>query len=900
MEINDKLILFKKQSETDFKDITDRIKFFEEDYKSYCIIFKDEIKIHAKLENLIVMQLKEHKDICNFKIKYHGNLKTDIEKIDVYVNDSIKKYKVFCKNGYNFVCNPKDIEFFEFSESNKNLIDYWKSCACESSIDTVRNMLYLQYEQLNVEPDSVLYSYISKENSENSTDYDIICPFSFNISQLKAIKSALNNKISIIKGPPGTGKTSTILNIICNLIIQGKSIAVISSNNTAIENIEKKLADSGYRLYLASLGNGERKAKFFKSNYKGFELSKSDDNIIIPSKKLSVLSKLFESNNKLKTLNEEIEKIKLEQQYYQKFNYENLINVDKYKFYDSKDLIEYITKYQDDTKERKFTFFLWLKLILKYGFKKSLIKAKNRNQIITSLEYKYYSLKLNELTQELEELDKLLKENKFEELNLEFKYLSKNYLDFYLNKNINLELKFSQKDYKKNFSEFIKRYPIITSTAISFMTSIETEYMFDYVIIDESSQVTIPSAIPLLNKCKNIVVVGDDKQLSPIENYNTECNFDEVFDSNKQSLIASFMKIYPDTVTILLEHYRCDPSIIGFCNLKYYDNQLIPFTSADKDNQALNIYFTTSGNHMRRINNGEKNGIYNQREIDVIKEILNNKNFANISHEEIGIISPYRLQADKLQEKYKDIECDTIHRFQGREKNVVLFTPVLDNKASKKDLAFVDNARMINVTVSRAAKKFYLIVNEDLFQDKGKEIHDLINYISYKTMNKNLFKSKCVSIFDYLYKSKEAERKIILENCLSKSVYESEKLMCTLLDEILKLEPYKQLDVQEQVKIKDLILNKEIFNEKEFAYIQNNCSVDFLIKDKVNQDIVCVIEVDGVKYHENNKKRKIKDMLKDSILNKCKIPLLRLKTNGSNEDAKIKQIFNDYLNKFIT
>ena len=358
------------------------------------------------------------------------------------------------------------------------------------------------------------------------------------------------------------------------------------------------------------------------------------------------------------------------------------------------------------------------------------------------------------------------------------------------------------------------------------------------------------------------------------------------------------MMLYPNTVTTLLEHYRCDPLIIGFCNLKYYNNQLIPFTSTDKENQSLNICFTTSGNHMRRINNGEKKGIYNQREIDTIEEILNSNDFASISHEEIGIISPYRLQADKLQEKYKDIECDTIHRYQGREKNVVLFTAVLDGKASKKELDFVDNAKMLNVTVSRAAKKFYLIVNEELFKDKGKEIHDLINYISYKTMNKNLFKSKCVSIFDFLYKTKEAERKIILENCLSTSAYESERLMRTLLDEILKLEPYKQLDVQEQVKIKDFIPNKDIFNEEELTYIQNNCSVDFLIKDKVNHDIVCVIEVDGVKYHENNKK-KIKDMLKDSILNKCKISLLRLKTNGSNEDVKIKQIFNNYLNKFI-
>lgn len=895
MDISDNLILFKKQSDTEFKDITERIKSFVKENKSCCITFNDGKSFHAKLENVIVMKRQGHVDISNYKIKYQGNIKSDITKIEVYINEwKNKKYKVFCKNGYHFICDPEDIKFYKFTDSDKNLIDYWKSCTCELDVDAILNS---QYNKLIINPDSVLYSYINKSNEKNKNDDNIICPFDFNNSQLKAIRFALNNKISIIKGPPGTGKTQTILNLLCNLIIKGKSIAIISANNTTIENIEEKLEKNGYKSIFASLGNKERKAKFFESNAELFQQTEVD-NISIPSKKLTFLSKLFESENKSKSLNEEIEAIKLEQQYYEKFNHESIINVDKYNFKNSQSLINYVTRYQDDTKEKKFTFFLWLKLILKYGFKKSLLLAQNRDQIITSLEYKYYSLKLSELSKESEELQDLLKENKLDELNSEYKVLSKKFLDHYINKNINFKLKFTQKNYKKSFSEFLKRYPIITSTAISFINSIESNYMFDYVIIDEASQVTIPSTIPLLNKCNNIVIVGDDKQLPPIERYNTACSFDEAFDSNKQSLITSFMKIYPNNSTTLLEHYRCDPAIIGFCNIKYYDNQLIPFTTVDKENQTLHIYYTSNENHMRKIYNGDQIGIYNQREIDTIDEILNDNMFANINHKRIGIVSPYRLQVDKLQNKYQDIECDTIHKFQGREKDIIMFSSVLDSKASKKDFAFVDNPNMINVTVSRAIKKFILIANEEIFKDKGKEIHDLINYISYKSMNENLVRSKCVSIFDYLYKSKEIERNKLLENSSSKSSYESEKLMRLLLDNLIKLEPYKQFIIQEQVKVKDITSTTKTFNEDELTYIRNNCSVDFLIKDKVNQDIVCAIEVDGVNYHENNKKQQIKDALKDSILNKCRVPLIRLKTNGSNEDVKIKQVFNDYLNKF--
>lgn len=898
MKYENTLILFRKQNEYEFKDITDKVNFIDIDNNSYFIIFSNDTSIHAQLKNVKILKFCEELNLENKIVVFKNIIKKDIIKIEVF-EDANKycQYKVYCKNGYRFICFPDDIEFYNFTEHDKNLIGYWASCACESELDTVASMMCCQYDSLEVNPSSVLYSYINKQNGKNKIKSNIICPFSFNNSQLKAINSALQNKISIIKGPPGTGKTQTILNIISNLIIQGKSIAVISANNTAIENIENKLKNNGYETLYASLGNGDRKAEFFKKLTEN-NLVHDTDRTKVPLEKLKFLSRLFESENKSKILKEEIEAIKLEQQYYKKFNHESLVDVNKYKFKNSQSLINYVTKYQEDTKERKFTFFLWLKLILKYGFKKSLIKVKDRDKILTSLEYKYYTLKSNELSKELEILQHSLKDAKLDDLKAEYNDLSKKQLNFYINTYMDFDINFTQKDYKKRFSEFIKRYPIITSTAISFMSSIESEYMFDYVIIDESSQVTIPLTIPLLNKCKNIVIVGDDKQLPPIENFNTECQFDEIFDSNKQSLITSFMKMFPDTITTLLEHYRCNPSIIGFCNLKYYNNELIPFTNEDKEKESLSIYFTSDGNHMRKIYDGDENGTYNQREIDTIDEILVNEELKNINHEEIGIISPYRLQVKKLQEKYLDIECDTIHKFQGREKNTVIFSAVLDGKASKNDFSFVDDSKMINVTVSRAINKFILIANGNVFNEKGKEIHDLINYISYKSMNENLFKSKCISIFDYLYKSKEEERNKILEKSSSKSNYASEKLLRVLLDEIIKLEPYNQFTIQEQVRIKDFTINNKNFSESEKTYIRNNCSVDFLVKDKVNHDIVCIIEVDGVAYHENNKEQQIKDSLKDSILQKCNLPLLRLKTNGSNEEIKIKQIFNNYLDKF--
>ena len=70
------------------------------------------------------------------------------------------------------------------------------------------------------------------------------------------------NQLSIIEGPPGTGKTQTILNIISNAYIEGKSVAVVSNNNSATSNVLEKLDKYGVGFIAAFLGNKDNKEKF--------------------------------------------------------------------------------------------------------------------------------------------------------------------------------------------------------------------------------------------------------------------------------------------------------------------------------------------------------------------------------------------------------------------------------------------------------------------------------------------------------------------------------------------------------------------------------------------------------------------------------------------------------------
>ncbi|MCS7464993.1 DUF2726 domain-containing protein [Paenibacillus doosanensis] len=113
--------------------------------------------------------------------------------------------------------------------------------------------------------------------------------------------------------------------------------------------------------------------------------------------------------------------------------------------------------------------------------------------------------------------------------------------------------------------------------------------------------------------------------------------------------------------------------------------------------------------------------------------------------------------------------------------------------------------------------------------------------------------------------------------------------MWTLLSELLNQDDkYNNLIFTTQVYLKNLLNNTAKLNDEELSYVKHNSSVDFVIYYKLNKQPLLVIEVDGFSYHENNVQQSRRDVLKNGILKKYDLPLLRLATTGSNEEEKIK------------
>ncbi len=154
-------------------------------------------------------------------------------------------------------------------EADKRL-EYLKELADRIGLtdEEGNNILLRRYEKIRgVRENSALGTFLMQKPIEPDPDGPgfVVYPFGFNLSQMAAIDNALSHGMSVIEGPPGTGKTQTILNILANAIMQGKSVAVASSNNSAIENVVEKLRKYGIDFIAALLGSVNNQNDFVKN-----------------------------------------------------------------------------------------------------------------------------------------------------------------------------------------------------------------------------------------------------------------------------------------------------------------------------------------------------------------------------------------------------------------------------------------------------------------------------------------------------------------------------------------------------------------------------------------------------------------------------------------------------------
>lgn len=857
----------------------------DEDSKEYLTVtYQSGKKITQLRENWKIEPCYKIEGDLLFNVKYKSfhRIESALSVGDKYliVNYMNNKKEYIMKHNNYEVMMSTDIKSNEILKYFRDVASERADHATSESIINAEN-IKMQFDKIVAYKGTALNSYLTKKVVNRVKLKHLIFPFGINESQFKAVTRAFESQISVIEGPPGTGKTQTILNIIANIIVNGKTCAIVSNNNSAVENVYEKLEKVNLDFLIAKLG--KNRIKFFASMK--YQKPEKCEHVNIESIDLvlTTLQKYLKVKNECAQITSEIGEIEIEKKYLQKWydeaSFEDTnINMKRMSSTRTIELLTYLRALSDNS----LTFLNRVKLFVKYGIFKSdfLVSCDQRLSYIFKLQLLFYEINLNEKKIKRDKLEKTLANINYDSVIDDLKKKSFNYLNNYISSNMPLKLdRFTEKNYRNCFGKFTKAFPILGCSTHSLLNSIADGAMLDYVIIDEASMQDLVPGILCLSCAQNVVIVGDRKQLPHIAQSSEQVCPDELYNCVNYSLLDSVCEVFGDNIprTLLKEHYRCHPRIIQYCNKQFYDNQLISMTK-DSGEEALSLVETALGNHMR--------GNANLREIESIKIT---HDVAGYLETNVGFIAPYNAQINLAKKALSiDLKIDTIHKFQGRECDEIIFSTVLDKKCSSKyQMNFVDNAFLVNVAVSRAIHKFTLVTGKNVFIDNNKYIASLIRYIKYYANAGQIFDSPVISAFDLLYNEYDKSLdKLSLKLRKEDSVYKSEQIVAVLLDEILEDEEFNSLIVHKQIHLKQLVkLLDGVFTERETEFINNGASCDFVVYYRLGKLPIAVIEVDG-QYHGLPEQQE-RDQVKNQILKKAGISLLRLPTVCSEVKTKL-------------
>ena len=834
----------------------------------------------------------------NARVYYQNKLIVGFESI----LDFGERIRVFGKNGYTRSYETNKLRFEKNTPSNYNsreCLHYFRRIADHISVkaeDGVK-ILSKQYEKLDsIDEETVLSSFLSPEKpiKKNHNHELYIYPFGLNRSQRIAVQNAFSAQVSIIEGPPGTGKTQTILNIIANAILREKTIIVVSNNNSATENVLAKKDKHGLSFFAAFLGRRANKAQFINNQTSVYPDMSTWTLFSYQRKKLTEsvsalaaeLDEMMFTQNRIAEIDQEIMYIVCEQKHFNEYSTIAAdLNCKQFSHATSQILLLLMLEIEQFA-EREVSISLWMRFrgVVLYRIGKCSLYKQPPQAVISLIQKLYYVVKLQELETEKAELAKKLEVYHFEKniqrLTEESMMLFKAELAKRFSDKTERPL-FTEDDLWKRPTDLNSEYPLIFSTTYSARSSLNKDHVFDYVVIDEATQADVITGALALSCAKNAVIVGDLMQLPNVmpdsikeiaENEWNSFDLNPAYNYAKHCLLSSALALWKDAPRSLLqEHYRCHPKIINFCNRKFYNDKLIILTRDYNEPDVLKIYKTVPGNHAR--------GRVNQRQLDVIRdEIIPQLGSIN----NIGIISPYRDQTNQAtQQIVRDgLEVDTVHKFQGREKDTIILTTV-DNIIGK----FADNPNLLNVAVSRAVSRLRLVIS-DHEENENTNIGDLVKYIKYN--NGEIVNSKIYSVFDMLYKGYAEQRKYFLCKRRKISQYDSENLMQTVIDSVLALPEYNTLDSLVHLPLRMLIRDHSLLNEEEHTFLmRRGTHLDFVIFHTMDKQPVLVIEVDGSSHRKGTRQAE-RDHLKDGILAKYGIPIIRMKTTESREEERLR------------
>lgn len=400
---------------------------------------------------------------------------------------------------------------------------------------------------------------------------------------------------------------------------------------------------------------------------------------------------------------------------------------------------------------------------------------------------------------------------------------------------------------------------------------------FDVVIMDESSQSSIISLTALL-RGKKMIIVGDDKQISPISvgitvdslkalqnKYLKNIGLGVGFDMD-MSIYDLAQNVCGSKKVVLKEHFRCLPEIIDFSNKYFYGNQINCLKVRNNENTVKNpieTYFLDDAT----VNVAGSNYLINQKEIDkviaILRDIESNKSYKN---KDIGIIV---LQNSNAQIKalntaiWQNFSSDFIkerrikignsYEFQGDERDVIILSMVISKKQENgetrivKALTTKEFERSFNVAASRAREQVILVYS----------IHP-------NELSKDCLRYKLITYYNTFNKNENIERDIKLNTDFEKEIYKELK--------------NNNIDITSHFRI-------------------GKYEIDFVVNDENGKKIA--IECDGDDF--KSKEEYEADIIEQDVLTRCGWKYIRLRASQFyiNKEKTVSELVNR-INNILT
>ncbi len=444
-------------------------------------------------------------------------------------------------------------------------------------------------------------------------------------------------------------------------------------------------------------------------------------------------------------------------------------------------------------------------------------------------------------------------------------------IDFYENnqataKTLREIIKNKQRFPKKEFSKLKEAFPCILAGIRDYAEFIPLNPgIFDLVIIDEASQVSIAQAFPALLRAKKVLVLGDSKQFSNVKasharsdtnkeylnileksfkkNVSQEgINLAKLGKFNIKTSILEFFEFISNYQAQLKKHFRGYKEIISYSNKYFYRGNLEVMKIRGKSiDDVLKFSVIKDDGKKELIPNT------NSQEIDfIIKELKSLRE--NNLNSSVGIITPHTNQQKLLIEKINklpekeyffgklNLKIMTFDTCQGEERDIIFYSMVATRADDKlwgvfiKDLNEVDleedgqiKAQRLNVGFSRAKEQIHLVMSKNIDEYKG-SIHDALSH--YSSVLEEAKKERSISEVD----SKSKMEPEVMHWFYQTKFWNDNKDNITFIPQFNIGKYLKQID----------------------AYYDHPAyKVDFLLvyKDEQNKEHKVIVEYDGFREH---------------------------------------------------